>query len=562
MSSRAFHLALVSAALIALGLGSSHAATTLTQTEMVPMRDGISLATDLYLPSGTTPRATVLVRTPYGRGGRIEEADWYVPFGMAYVVQDTRGCGDSEGEDETFWADGWGTQQDGYDTIQWVASQEWSNGRVMTEGSSALGFTGILAAGAAPPAMVGALVSNTPCDLYHDAVYTGGGFRRSLVVSWLEAQEAESRLPDLLNHPTPIPWWDQVRVPIAISSVDVPVCIIGGWFDLYADAALRTAAELDAMGDEGARGRQAVIIGPWQHTGIGSREAGELTFPENAVWTTEVDDISGDFVSEALLESATGIFDQPMYNYYMVGDIDDTLAPGNEWRTSDVWPPQGEEVTLHLGPGGLLTVEMAFDPVSAETSYVCDPSNPVPTLGGRNLWIARGPYDQSALEQRSDVVMFSTPPLNAPFEIAGMVTCRLFVSSTAPDADFLVKLCDVYPDGRSMLMCEGALRMRRRNGWSEEDMMIPGEICEIDIPVGQIALALNTGHQLRISIASTNFPRFEVNPQTGAALMLDDPVTQVATHTIHHSDVYPSTITLPSSSEVIVPAGLVGLYQQ
>ncbi|MBN1476731.1 CocE/NonD family hydrolase [Candidatus Sumerlaeota bacterium] len=562
MSPRATHLALISLALMALGVGACLAAAVLTRTEMVPMRDGIRLATDLYLPPGTTARPTVLTRTPYGRADRADQADLYVPHGIAFVAQDTRGRGGSEGEDETFWSDGWGALQDGYDTIQWIASQEWSNGRVMCQGSSGDGFTGILAAGAAPPAMAGAIVDTCPCDLYHDSVYTGGAFRRSLVLGWLALQDAESRLPDLVAHPTPTSWWDPVRIPMAIPSVDVPVCFISGWFDLYVDAALRTAVQLDALGGGGARGRQLVIIGPWQHTAIGSRDVGELTFPENAVWTGEINDLTLDFTAEALLGTPTGIFDQPMFTYYMMGDVDDPTAPGNEWRTSDVWPPQGEVVTLHLCPGGLLSAEMAFDPVSTETSFVCDPANPVPTLGGRNLWLTRGPYDQSALEQGSDVVTFSTPPLSAPFEIAGMVTCRLFVSSTAPDADLLVKLCDVYPDGRSMLMCEGALRMRRRNGWDQEDMMITGEICEVEIPVGQIALALNTGHRLRITIASTNSPRFEVNPQTGAPLLLDDPVTQIATHTIHHSDLCPSLITLPSSSELMVPAEMVGFFQR
>jgi predicted acyl esterase len=526
----------------------SNAWSAPTLTEMVPMRDGVRLASDVYLPAGEEegPWPVVLERTSYGRIHNDDLAPTWLSAGAAYVPQDVRGSHDSEGEHQTFFADGWGEIQDGYDTVEWIASQSWCDGRVITVGGSASAISGLLAAGAAPPSLQGTSSRNGCGDIYEDIVYPGGALRRSLVGGWLTLVGVESRMEDLLAHPRRDAWWDPVLLSNRIGSVRVPILHISGWFDLYADSVMRTASALDTAGGEGARGHQVVCIGPWTHTTPYMAEQGELVFPDNAGSSQELSQIDADFIWETLTGVPTGVFDRPTFLYYLMGDVDDPEAPGNEWFRSDTWPPEeSQDVIHHFRADGTLTQAPPIFAEAESTSYVSNPANPLTTVGGRNLFWIAGPMDQAAVEARSDMITFTTPPLENPLAIIGEVRCQLYLSSTAPDADFFIKLTDVYPDGRSILFTEGVTRMRRRNGLDQEDLMTPGEIYQVEISIGHLALVLNEGHRLRFSVASSNSPRFETNPQTGAPIILDDPVVAVATHTVHHDPLHPSHVILP-----------------
>jgi putative CocE/NonD family hydrolase len=241
-----------------------------------------------------------------------------------------------------------------------------------------------------------------------------------------------------------------------------------------------------------------------------------------------------------------GIMDRPAVLYYTMGDVDSAGAPGNEWRWSDDWPPQSVPLPRYLH-NGLLSEAFPADDAPAD-SYLYDPLNPVPTVGGANLTIPAGPYDQSALESRPDVLVYSTPVLTEPVEVTGRILAYLWASSDAPDTDWTVKLTDVYPDGRSMLVLDGVLRARHRESMSSELFMQPGDVYLFEVDVWSTSIVFNVGHRIRIAISSSNDPRFDPNPNTGHPFRADGQ-TQVALNTIHRAAPSPSYVLLPVVKE-------------
>jgi hypothetical protein len=254
--------------------------------------------------------------------------------------------------------------------------------------------------------------------------------------------------------------------------------------------------------------------------------------------------------------------DLPPIAYYLMGDVDDSEAPGNEWRTSDAWPPPSVELTAYLHEGGILNVD---PPAFGELpdSFVFDPTDPVPTIGGNNLVGEAGPYDQRPVENRDDVIIFESGILDQPLEILGPVTMTLFASSSCLDTDFTAKLCDVYPDGRSMIVCDGIIRARHRLSMASEDFLSPGEITEFHIRLGETALVFNTGHRVRLAISSSNWNRFDVNPNTGAAWG-EWTEYEVAENMIFHDADFPSRLHLrmggTETSVAEIPEILSGLH--
>jgi putative CocE/NonD family hydrolase len=232
----------------------------------------------------------------------------------------------------------------------------------------------------------------------------------------------------------------------------------------------------------------------------------------------------------------------PAVTYYVMGDVDNSTAPGNEWRYADDWPLPCTERAWYLQTDGSLQTSI---PASTQQfTYTYDPANPVPTLGGGNLLIPAGPYDQRPVENRSDVLIFTSPVLEEPYEATGSIKARLFVSSDCPDTDFTVKLTDVYPDGRSMLITDGILRMRNRNGTDHWVLMEPGTVYQVDVDLWSTSYIWNTGHQIRVDIASSNFPRCLNNPNTADGIYKNTTYT-VAHNTLYIDSVRSSCLLLP-----------------
>jgi uncharacterized protein len=238
--------------------------------------------------------------------------------------------------------------------------------------------------------------------------------------------------------------------------------------------------------------------------------------------------------NEYTMDGPTDYDTWPAITYYVMGDVTDQNASGNEWRYADDWPVPSVERAWYLQADGSLQTTLPTD--EQQFSYLYTPSNPVPTVGGGNLNIPAGPYDQHSVENRSDVLVFTSPVLETPYEATGPIKARLFVSSDCPDTDFTVKLTDVYPDGRSMLITDGILRMRNRNGFDHWELMEPDTIYQVDVDLWSTSYVWNTGHQIRIAISSSNYPRCLNNPNTA------DGIYQNTTSTIAQNSLYVSAV--------------------
>ncbi len=516
-------------------------------TEMIPMRDGIKLATDIAFPKEEDgPYPVLLARTPYGRKGTIDgfvkgDGRRFLDDGYVIAVQDTRGRSDSEGENVAFLADGWVDHWDGYDTVEWLARQKWCNGKVGTFGGSALGITQYLLAGSAPPYLKAMHVWVACPDLYIYAIHQGGALRESLAVGWTKANKFNEEMLQLFSygHRVYDSFWKVRSLKNVIYRVSVPSVHVGGWFDIFSQGTLDAFVMMQHESAEGARGRQKLIMGPWPH-GI-KRKVGELEFPENAVKTPNLD--MKDWFDYWIKGIDTGIFAKPPVDYYVMGDVDDPEAPGNEWRTAQDWPIPCRYTPLYLREGGKLTFEKPAEESSSQT-YTYDPKNPVPTKGGPNLLIPAGPMDQRELEKRPDVLVFQTEPLEESVQVIGRVTVKLWASSSCVDTDFVAKLMDVYPDGRSMLIADGIIRGRFRKSLSREELLEPGAVYEFDIDLWSTAIIFNKGHRIKLHITSSNHPRFDINPNTGRDYS-EGCEMKVAENTIYHDKKHPSHILLP-----------------
>lgn len=522
-----------------------------SETIMVPMRDGVKLATDVHLPPEGGPAfPVVLVRTVYGR----QDASLVQGLhraGIALVTQDTRGHGGSEGEKRYFMTDGWGTLQDGVDTVEWLMAQPWCDGKIGTWGSSALGMTSALLA-PATQSLAAQVIHVAPSDFY-DTYIPGGVPQRALsetypIVMGYQAEAAERR-----KHPAYDDYWKQLDPKARAGDVTSPGFFVGGWFDLYPQGILDGFTSRQYHGGPGARGNNMLIIGPWPHGG--EQTVGDFTFPEYSKfqWSR----LTNQFLRHWLLGEDNKIMEQPAVHYYVLGDLTDPSAPGNEWRTADDWPPYPTEAksyylradgSLHESPGVYVSPPtFTFDPtpdrirgsvrtrprdlanshlISSQPDftnthtialfYTFDPTDPVPSVGGPNVAISGGPRDQRPISSRLDVLKFQTAPLDAPVEVTGKVTVSAYVSTDAPDTDFHAKLIDIYPDGREINLCEGAARLKFHAGREQPQPVAPDTVTRLDIQCESISVVFNAGHRIGVLISSSNYPRFELNPNTGA----------------------------------------------
>jgi len=500
------------------------------QTYMVPMRDGVRLATDVCLGAGPGPWPVILSRTPYGarRKGLGQGTDTYV-----VVAQDVRGRFDSEGDSLAFFDDGWGEHQDGLDTVKWIRAQPWCNGKVATVGGSAGAILENMLAGANPPGLAAQFIQVGAGSLYHNAAYPGGVLQERLVHGWLEGNRfAAHNLELMAAHPFYDELWQQVDSVARIKQerVNIPAVHVGGWFDVFTQGTLDSFIARSQIAPN-----QWLVMGPWPH-GM-KRDVGELVFPPNSVQVPNQMMSSARFFEHWLRGKDNGVDKTPRVTYYVMGACDEPGAPGNEWRTADSWPVTATATEFYLGANRELLPE---SPAAGSLKYDYDPARPVPTLGGGNLNLKAGPMDQSKLEGRADVLVFSTPPLEKPVEVTGRVMLRLYASSSAHDTTFMAKLCDVYPDGRSMLITDGALRAACRESLSSPSPLEPGKVYEFNIAIGSTSIIFNKGHRIRVDVSSSNYPRFAAHPNVWG-----EGKPQTATQTVYYGGTHASVVILP-----------------
>ncbi len=539
---------------------------------VIPMRDGVKLAANIFMPEGPGPFPVILLRTPYGKGDeKLADGVFFAPRGYVVVVQDVRGRFDSEGKFEPFASEA----RDGFDTQEWIGAQAWCNGRIGTSGGSYLGFTQWIT-GPEKSRFLKAMAPTVPPSDTYSMVYVGGAMRLGLTTVWnaLTALPPETiKKIDWLNKGfryLPLSRWDEVvgqelpamREWVAhpmyddywknrsarehLDETQAPTLCVGGWYDLFASAMLNDFSRLHHTAQDPAmRRNHLVIMGPWIH-GLTpqSTKVGEVDFGEGAKFDLQQHFLSWfDFWLKQ--SDSSGVEDWPALKIFVMGE--------NRWRDEDHWPLKNTQFTkffLHAktkantlnGDGALSRSTPADEPAD---QYVYDPEDPTPTRGGQILFSGGpGPADQTKIEQRNDVLVYTSEVLTDALEVTGPVKLYLYAGSSAKDTDFTGKLVDVFPDGRAINLTHGILRARYRESMTEEKLMEPGTAYLFQIDLGQTANVFLPGHRIRLEVASANFPEFDRNPNSGKPFGTDTEGIK-AEQTVFHDIQRPSHLLLP-----------------
>jgi putative CocE/NonD family hydrolase len=542
----------------------------------IPMQDGIRLATDLYFPPEPGRYPVLLERTPYGKHQSVMVSigapEFLAANGYVVAVQDARGRFASEGIWYPFRDEAWGTNKDGFDTVEWLAKQEWCDGQVGTFGGSFAGFNQYLHAGAPSPHLRSMFARQAACSLRDEWVYRGGAFELGFMLMWgarnslealrnriaqLERICSQGQLDFLRYRPAvknpllsdPFDWikdnlelqddesyWKQFDVAPFHETFTVPTYHLASWFDIFLGGSLRNFIGMrNAAGTEQARRRHRLTIGPWMHgprtdSEWDGRKVGEVDFGPDARW-----DYKGEMLrwfDYTLKQKPGGLDNEPAVRYFVMGL--------NRWRTADDWPPHSvayKEIYFDARRSGsaasLNDGSLSWTPgdqTGSPARFRHDPNQPVETVGGNTLYslaaqqpgeslgwkelnAEAGPRDQRKIEDRC--LTFTSEPLDADLEVTGPVVGRLFISSTAADTDFVVRLTDVSPDGRSMLVCDGIQRARYRESNYSPSLLDPGKVYELTVDLWATSHLFRRGHRIRAVVNSSSFPRFDVNPGTG-----------------------------------------------
>lgn len=513
---------------------------------MIPMRDGKRLSAYLYLPAGKGPWPA-LFEQRYAdiRGaGTRKAAAKLAEAGYGVVLVNFRGTHLSEGEWVGYRALGWGELQDGYDTCEWLAEQPWCTGGVGTFGSSQGGFAQNFLAVTQPPHLKCQYMVDTGLSLFHEGYRIGGITRpqrfESLEKVCRDPEDNRQLVEEWYRHPHYDDYWRAEDCTLHFDKMNVPCFTIGSWYDFMNQGSILSFQGRQNRGGERSRGSQQLVIGPWLHGRLNKgNRVGDLVYPENAEWP-EVEHMVRWF-DHWLKGKDNGVEREPAVRYYVMGAVGEEGAPGNVWRTASDWPPPNSLVPLYLQAEGGLSADPPTDP-EASTRYISDPHHPMEIPGTAFL----GARDARAFEQQAEVRTFTTAPLESPVEWTGRVRAELFLESTARDTDVIVRVSDVYPDGRSILIVEYPWRARYREGLDREALLEPGEVHRIAFDVGWVSQIFNAGHRIRVTIASTGAPLYEPNPQTGEPLTIEFPEDAVtATNTLHHNLKHASRILAP-----------------
>lgn len=553
----------------------------------IPMRDDTILRADVYRPQQKGRYPVIVERVAYELTQRCQDkGEYFASRGYVFVGQNVRGRYASEGKFEIFRDDAWGEHQDGYDTIEWAGTQPWSNGNVGMVDGSYSGFTQYLVAPTRPPHLKALFVREGGADHYRDFFYRSGAFQLSLNLGWtlgemlaalkhetappgteaqrIRLEEAvanidywywhlplKSCLPlegladwyfEGLNHPEDGAYWWPMNLSRKYEEVDVPAVHLGGWFDCFLDGTLRSFQGIRSHGrTPECRANQRLIIGPWIHgpANIGKSNAGELDFGPETDFDLNTYQLR--WYDHWLKGVENGIMDDPPVRIFLMG--------ANRWLEMQTWPPENiiyRPLYFRAGTGksetSLNNGTLSFEPpesAEAADSYEYDPEDPIPSL---LTYPELGPKDHRPVEGR--MLTYTTPALKQDLTITGPVKAVLYGRSTAPDTDWVVRLCDVWPDGRSMSVCDGILRARYRNSLEQAGLMIPGEVYGFEIDLWSTAQVFQAGHRLRIEVTSSDFPRYDRNLNTGGPFG-EETQGQVAVNTVLHDDMYASHVMLP-----------------
>ena len=562
------------------------------------LRDGIITYVDVCRPDAPGRFPALLQRTPYDKSAARSRAE---PLdaaraamqGYAVVVQDVRGRYSSGGEFYTFVNE----MDDGYDSVQWVASQPWCTGKVGMYGISYVGSTQWLAAKARPPALAAMAPGVTASDFHEGWVWQGGAFELGLNLAWtigsltaanwanlsrrllLPSSEQEKLIKardnlwagyrclpmqdllelkgslapyyyDWLAHPEYDGYWKKISIEESHHEITVPAFNVGGWYDLFLGGTIRNYARMREMGaTEEARLGQRLVIGPWVHAATPGNVAGAYNFGMRA--SSVALDLPGmmlRYYDHWLKGEDNGVMEDKPVRIFVMGE--------NVWREEEEWPlGRATDVRYHLhsrgrantlNGDGWLSPEMPGD--EPPDVYIYNPIDPVPTCGGGvetdPPFLAPGVFDQRPVETRPDVLVYTTPPLERDTEVTGPITATLYATSSAVDTDFTAKLVDVEPSGYARNLTDGIIRARFRQPRQPASLIQAGQVYRYDIDLWATSNLFKRGHRIRLEISSSNFPRFDRNTNTGEPIGTDGGFVS-AMQTVFHTQECPSHVTLP-----------------
>jgi putative CocE/NonD family hydrolase len=564
------------------------------------MRDGVTLYADVYRPKGDGTYPVILQRLPYNKDAAqtyvYAPPQFYASHCYIVVIQDVRGQYTSEG---TFYAFR-DEAKDGYDTIEWAARLPGANGKVGMYGFSYVGATQWMPATLRPPSLVTIVPAMTSSDYYDGWSYEGGAFSLAFKESWPlvtialtgsrrlgdqgvidrmneavgKLWETYKYLPikdypwlfpdrpevapyfyDWIEHNTWDDYWKQWSIRTRYDQVQVPALNFSGWYDVFMNGAIENFVGMRAKGgNEVARKGQKLVVGPWIHLPW-VQKVGEVDFGPEAV--NPVDELQLNWFDHWLKGKSNAVAADPPVRVFVMG--------ANQWRAAQDWPIPGTQFTeyyLHsrgaantrYGNGWLSTEKPTPD--EAPDRYRYDPANPVPSKGGHSCCTSDtapvGPFDQAPIQERADVLVYTTPPLEQPVEVTGPITVTLYAASSARDTDFTAKLTDVHPDGKAILLNNGIIRASFRESLENPTPIEPGKVYEYRIAIWPTSNLFKAGHRIRLEISSSNFPHYDRNPNTGRRSGLDAELA-VADQTIYHDPQRPSKVVLPIMAQPIAP---------
>jgi uncharacterized protein len=516
------------------------------QRVMIPMRDGVRLSAWLYLPEGEGTWPAVFEQRYADISGLStrKRAAELALRGYAVAMVSFRGAQQSEGRYVGYRALGWGEQKDGYDACEWLASQPWCTGRVGSFGSSQGGFAQNFLAVTQPPSLRCQYMVDTGLSLFHEGYRIGGVTRPGRFADFgkncREPEDNEKLLAEWDAHPDFDDYWRAEDCALHLEKMNVPCFTIGSWYDFMVQGSVMSFMGRQHQGGPSSRGRQQLLLGPWLHGRMNKgSKVGQLIYPDNATWP-ELEHMVRWF-DHWLKEVPNGIEKEPAVRYYVMGAVGEQGAPGNVWREAADWPPAVEKTAVYLHAGAELKRAVPTEQASG-TEYASEPLKPM-EIPGRSF---PGAQDARAFEQQSEVRCWTTAPLKEPLEITGQVEAEIWVQSTVADSDFILRVSDVYPDGRSILLMDYPIRARYRDGFEKQRLLTPGEPALLRWQIGWTSIILNRGHSLRITLASSGAPLYEPNNQTGGTQTRDwlkD--ARVGRHTILHEKDHPSRVLLP-----------------
>ncbi len=541
----------------------------------VPMRDGIALSTNIFRPDAPGKFPAIVSRTPYGKSkGGFER---YVRAGYVVLSQDARGRYDSDGEYILYTDESNHDAEDGYDTVEWAAAQPWCDGNVGTWGTSYPAYMQWQLASLRPPHLKCICACSIPLE--NTDVDWWGAFKPARRIKWwlstmapdlrrragwppphtpAEAREIFDNLEgatwmgflpwlelpkhlpppldtyaeDWLRHPNRKCW----RFSEKHAEIEVPNLDFSGWYDHCASMMHLQGMQKNAR-TELARTETKLVLGPWNHGGLGQRKIGDIDFGPAA--QLDLDGIKIRWFDRWLKGVENDVEQWPPCRYFVMGS--------GQWKSAPTWPPEDKQQReYYIGSDGAANpVEqsgtLTAEPPAAQRSdtYTYDPRDPVPTLWTPAFFTV--PPDRRRLEYRSDILYYRSEPLAADVEIVGYPHVILYASSSAPDTDFFARLVDEDPDGIALEVCYGMVRARHRNSFDEEELLTPGEVTEFKIKLGATANRFLKGHRIRLEITSSDFPNHDRNHNTGGNDLADTELVS-ALQTIVHSPQYPSRL--------------------